>query len=79
MTLVKKNVQEMGASRENCKDRRQEPDNETAELLGLIEKYPVVILTILVSPHIQEYTHSDHKNTYTQPIFINKMYTMHEY
>lgn len=72
-------MQEVGARRENCKDRRQEPDNETVELLGLIEKYPVVILTILVSPHIQECTYSDHENTYTQPIFIDKSYTVHEY
>lgn len=54
----------MGESRENCIDRRQEPDTETVELLRLIEKYPVVILTLLVSPHIQENTYNDHKTNY---------------
>lgn len=42
----------MEESRESCVDRGQEPDKETVELLRLIEKYPVVILTLLVSPHI---------------------------
>lgn len=66
-----KNVQEMGESTENCIDRRQEPDTETVELLRLIEKYPAVILTLLVSSHIQECTYSDHNKTYTKTIFMD--------
>lgn len=60
----------MGESGENCRDGRQEPDTETVELLGLIEKYPVVILTLLVSPHTQEFTYSDHKDTHTKTVFM---------
>lgn len=61
----------MEESRESCVDRGQEPDKETVELLRLIEKYPVVILTLLVSPHIQECTYNDNKNHTVNFIFIN--------
>lgn len=61
----------MGESRENCIDMRQDPGTETVELLGLIEKYPVVILTLLVSPHIQECNYSDHKKTHTKTTFMD--------
>lgn len=62
----------MGESGENCSDRRKEPDPETVELLGLIQKYPVSILALLVSPHTQEYTYSN----YTPKLYLEpKHYT----
>ena len=70
----------MGGSRENCIDKRQEPDTETVELLELIEKYPVVILTLLVSPHLQEHTYSNHKKRQTfKPHLWTKRQTVYEY
>lgn len=48
---VQEDIQEKGDKRESCADERQdqEPDTETMELLTLMEKYPAVILTLLVS------------------------------
>ncbi len=42
--------EEKGEERENRADERQHqaPDTETVELLTLIDKYPAVILTLLV-------------------------------
>lgn len=51
----------MEESSGSCVDRRQEPDTETVELLRLIEKYPGVIMTLLVSLHVQEFTDSNNK------------------
>lgn len=47
---VQADIQEKGEKRGSCADERQdqEPDAETMELLTLIEKYPAVILTLLV-------------------------------
>lgn len=47
---VQADIQEEGEERESLADERQdqEPDTETMELLTLIEKYPAVILTLLV-------------------------------
>lgn len=56
----------MEESSGSCVDRRQEPDTETVELLRLIEKYPGVILTLLVSLHLQECTYSDNKMPYSK-------------
>lgn len=56
----------MEESTESCVDRGHEPDKETVELLRLIEKYPVVILTLLVSPHIQDCTYIDNKIPYSK-------------
>lgn len=56
----------MEESSGSCVERRQEPDTETVELLKLIEKYPGVILTLLVSLHLQECTYSDNKMLYSK-------------
>lgn len=47
---VQADIQENGEKKESRADERQdqEPDTETMELLTLIEKYPAVILTLLV-------------------------------
>lgn len=47
---VQADIQEKGEERESRADEMhdQEPDTETMELLTLIEKYPAVILTLLV-------------------------------
>lgn len=72
-------VQEMGESSGSCTNGRQEPDTETVELLILIEKYPVIILTLLVSPHIQECSYSDKKDIQHISYLCTKPYVIYEY
>lgn len=67
----------MEESRENCIDRSQEPNAETVELLGLIQKYPVVILTLLVSPHIQSAPTVTIKRRTLKPFSWTQIYMFH--
>lgn len=51
-------MQEIGPSEGSCTSTRQEPDTQTMELLRLTEKYPVLILTLLVNTpkqHLQQW------------------------
>lgn len=45
---VQADIEEKGEKRGSCADEREEPDADTMEVLTLIEKYPAVILTLLV-------------------------------